>query len=251
MLNASALNGSSINGSTIDSEIRSQVTCSCYAMAVSLARVKMLGVVSTASSAIITGAVGRVMVRNLVGMQAAATGNITGRVLIRSIVSMTASVYTSITVFFVRAVVQAVARAMSSVTARVHINPIVNSVASAAATVIGRSLRRAIFTSVDRASIGLHVTVWERDYWRDPVRLIASASASVKYHLATLLKAHSTPAAGVVAKSLVLVRAPVSATAQATAALDYATFKRIPWDEPAPQDRVFMVSPGIFTFIVR
>lgn len=47
-----------------------------------------------------------------------------------------------------------------------------------------------------------------------------------------------------------LLRASVDARAAADGRVDFNIIKRIPWDEPAPEGRVFKVSPETFTFMV-
>ncbi len=245
------LNGFLLNGVVFDPVVRTQVNSTAAAVCLSKPRVLVYARVQSAPAAQATGSLGRVLARLVVSSAAqAAVSGIVGRVHARLAVALTGSAQGEFTLSGVRAAVSVVAAAAICIAAGVFVRSKVNARAQALVNLVPRRLVRSVLTSSPNARTAVVATVLERTFHRAPLAAVMQAQVEVDFHVDVRepLSGRALATATVVARSC--IRAPVAATAQADITVDFDVIKRIPFDEPAPEERRFLVEQRPPTFYV-
>lgn len=252
-MNGGALNAFTLNGSVIDPVVRTTVQANAFALPVSTPRVFAYLKASASPTADVSGAVGRVYA-GLSGLSSTAVAEVSGalhRVNARLSVAVQAAADINLRIIFVRAIANLVAAAQATVSPRVFVRSKVGLEAEAGATTVVRPRFKAAVSALGRAAIDYIVTVRPRGYYRVPLNLIGRAATDVFARVAVRFRATPVATADVDVSPRYLVRSPVSSQASADAVFDDLTvIRRIPWDEPAPDERTFRVNPETFVFTV-
>lgn len=250
-MNGGSLNSFTLNGAVIDPVVRTRVDGFAYAVGVSTPRVLAYAAVSAIARASVPGAIAKVRARNRVQAEARAQASgIIYRVRARLIASVQALANVEATLGAIRGIVVLSAQAVASVLPKVLQRSQVASVASVSATLVARSGIRGLIQALPSALTSLRVTVWPRVFHRVPTSAQASANVSALAKLVGRLRLQGSATADLAVGSRLLIRTPVNAQALVAGVIDFNVIKRIPWDEPAPDERTFKVNPETFVFYV-
>ena len=247
-MNQGQFNGFAINGKTSDPEIRIRVDAKWYARVKAGGRVLAYGVALSQPTALQVGTAGRVHVcLSTQTLARAAINGLLGHVDIHGMLQATGRARISVTLPPVFGRIASRPRAQTVLAAHV--------LARSAAATQGQALFRPATGKLTRGPVhsrpqakgAADGTVYVRRMRRTPVDVKGLAyivsRQRVDARLAVLVKAQ---ARGVV-RPHYLVRGPLRALGVAHIQIDPTVNKRLPFDEPANEWRVFTVSAGSFT----
>ncbi len=150
----------------------------------------------------------------------------------------------------VRSVVGAKARASIGLRAHVLARGGASGTARAKLSPATRLVRRGPVRSEPSAGITADGTVFARRRVRSPVDARAQAFIVTRTRTSARLAVLLRAAAVGTARFHVGARGPVAVLGQAVIEIDPGVFKRLPFDEPAPESRTFLVPPTMTTFYV-
>lgn len=251
-MNRNPLNGAAINGRSTTSEVRGAVIAKAYARVRASGRVLVYEPVNVLAKASVgASTLGRVLAYEPVAVSAQAqlSGTL-GRTLVRAPVAVEALATVAVRMPAVGGQVRSTPRAKIDHEPRVELRAPVKLVVRAKVTAVPRLMRRGPVASTGQAKIGVRVTVIPLMYVRRPVKLVARALLQTLPRVYARLSVQTQGQALVHTTARVLVRSPVHCMASALAVVDTSIFKRLPFDEPAPDSRVFYVPAGTTTFYV-
>ncbi len=171
-------------------------------------------------------------VRIMVLAYAAAMTGSTSRVWRRSVVQVNVGIAAADGTLWITQVVDAVAQAKTDLVVSIirHIKSLSDLVLEAV-TVVTAIAKPPTPVRIPVGALGVSqgsgaITVWRRS----PAAAVAAAES--------------------VGSGRAIRRSPVVVPALAEATIDYSIYRQIPWDEPAPSERVFLVPAEIKTFYV-
>ncbi len=251
-MNRGPLNGFAINGPSGDPVVRIRIDAKGYARIRASGRVLSYGVVSSTAQADLQGVLGRVHAKLNIGSVArAAIGGALGRAEIHGIIQSTGRAVVHVVLPPIRLRTAAKGRASIGLKAHLEARNAVAGVGQARAVLKPRLLRRGPVAAQGVAQIAADGVVYVRRWLRSPTEgkaeaFIASTSR-VDARLAALVQAKAVPTADFT----ILARAPMQWTGVAFIEIDPDIHKRLPFDEPAPEYRTFIVAAGVHTFVVR
>lgn len=251
-MNNGALNTFAVNGAVADPVVRSSVVVRAYALVAGTPRVFAYLRPSPVASALVTGAVGRLLVRAS-GLAVRAEGQLSGplhRVVARLKTAVACEARVAISSYRVRLVLGMAARAIAQAAARVYVRQPTTAGASALSSLVVRPRFKAVVSAVAEAMPLCSPTIYPRRYLRSAVSVTPSALSSVVSRALRRSRLQSFAYSNAVMSPRVFARASSTAFAEAKIDVDFGVIKQIPWDEPAPDERVFVVSPETFVFKV-
>lgn len=253
-MNSHAINGASINGSGGATTVQTTVSLVARAVVSGVYSIKRRITGVPQASAVVLGG-GRIRSREPVFLvQARARAATVGKVMRRGLAPATSTASTSM-LGRVRARITGVYQGF----AQTAINPrrtvtMTRQAAQASAV--------ATLIAIRRVASPANVQAWAMTAFSGvgakgltTVRSVMPAVAVSSITIATTI--YTRPRAAVVAQARavalprVLMRSPVAVTATAFTDVDASAFKRLPFDEPAPEERVFRVPSAANVFFVR
>ena len=250
-MNSGQLNGYALNGSVGDPVVRIRIDAKGYAQVRSGGRVLSYGKVHVALAARMDGVLGRVRAQLSARSvaQAFASGAL-GRVDLHGILRATGRAVIEVQLPPIRGMVRARGRATAVVKAHLEARGGIAAGGRAAVTSSGRLLRRGPVGSKPAAQGQATGTVYIRRYLRTPTEGRAKAfiigNGRIEARLAALVRARAVPTT----TGRALVRAPRVWHGVAVIDIDPAIFRRLPFDELAPDSRTFTIPAGMTTFYV-
>lgn len=250
-MNLGQFNGFAINGKTSDPEIRIRVDAKGYARVKAGGRVLAYGAALSKPAARQVGAGGRVHAcLSADALARAAIDGLLGHVDIHGMLQATGRARIKVTLPPVYGRITSQPRAHTVLAAHVLARSGAVAQGLARFTPAMGKLTRGPVKSRPQANATAHGTVYVRRVRRAPVDAKGLAyivsRQRVDVRLAALLQAR---ARGVV-RPHYLARGPVLAQGVAHIEIDPTVNKRLPFDEPANEWRVFTVPAGSFTFHV-
>ncbi len=250
-MNRGPLNGFAINGASGDPVVRIRVDAKGYARIRASGRVLSYGVVAATAQADLQGVLGRVNAKLTIGGVArAAIGGALGRAEIHGIIQSTGRAVVHVVLPPIRLRVNAKGRAGIGLKAHLEARNAVTGNGQARAVLKPRLLRRGPVAAQGVAQIAADGVVYVRRWLRSPTEGKAEAfivsTSRVDARLAALVQAKAVPTA----EFTILARAPLQCTVVAFIEIDPSIHKRLPFDEPAPESRTFLVPPAMTTFYV-
>lgn len=248
-MNQGSLNTRTLNGGTYDPVVRTQVMLNAYGYISTIGRVFVYGRASGGGQAVVT-APGRVEARSAVSIPTRANLTVAAKVFGRLVVAINTSTTIVTTIQRIRVQLSLVARATVSAVGRVFVNTKVSSSPTAEVDVVPRALIRSVFGSVNRVSMFLVPRVFPRGTVREPVNMTQRTSVATGFHVETTQPVITGASAVIAVTPRLMLTNPVTSNPSAQMTVDFEVIKRVPWDEPAPGDRVFQVPSGTFVFKV-
>ncbi len=250
-MNRGKFNGFAINGPSMDQVVRVRVDARGYARVRAGGRVLAYARVHSEPAAAMQGKLGRVEahIRAEAMAQAAVTG-VLGHADVHGLIAARGRVVIKVTLPPVRGRVSAQARAGIGLRAHVLARGGVSSTARAQLSLETHLARRGPLRAQPSAGITADGTVFARRQLRSPIdaraRAFVVTHTRVSARLAVLVRATADGKA----RFHVGARAPLAALGRAVIEIDPSVFKRLPFDEPAPESRTFSVPPTMTTFHV-
>lgn len=250
-MNRGQLNGYILNGKPADPVVRIRVDAKGYARIRARGRVIAYGVVASTPAAVQAGIGGRVNAQiHADSIARAVVDGVLGHVDIHGILAATGRAIVKVELPPIHGRVNARGQAKTILKAHIKARNAVGLTGQAKLTPKTQRLSRGPVKSTPLAQIQADGTVFVRRWLRSPVDSREVAFIVSNHHvdarLAALTKAEAKPAV----KPHVLIRSPQRWTGVAHIEIDPSIHKRLPFDEPAPESRVFIVSAGVFTFYV-
>lgn len=250
-MNRGQLNGFALNGATGDHIVRVRVDAKGYARVNARGRVLAYGVVHSTPAAFQGGRLGRVEANLSVNSitRAAIVGAL-GRVDIRSLLAATGRAVIQVDLPPIYGRVQSKARASIGLKAHVLVRRGVGSKPQARLSAKTRLLRRGPVAANGIAKVKAQGVVYVRRWLRSPIegrgQVFIVSAGRTEARLAALVNVRADVAAGF----HVLARAPKLWSGVAFIEIDPAIYKRLPFDEIAPDARTFEVPEIMTTFDV-
>ncbi len=250
-MNRGKFNGFAINGPSGDQVVRVRVDARGYARVRAGGRVLAYARIYSEPAASLPGLLGRVEahIRADALARAAVTG-VLGHADVHGLVAARGRVVVKVTLPPVRGRVSGEARASIGLRAHVLARAGVSATPRANVSSNTHLTRRGPVRSRPTAGITADGTVFARRQRRSPIdgraRAFVVTHTRVSARLAVLLRAAADGEAGF----HVGARAPLSAHGRAVIEIDPSVFKRLPFDEPAPDSRTFLVPAAMTTFHV-
>lgn len=250
-MNRGQLNGFVLNGASSDPVVRVRVDAKGYAMVRARGRVLAYSVTHSAPAARLDGRLGRVEAHlSAQSVARAAVEGALGRVNIHALLAATGRAVIEVKLPYIYG--------RAAVNGRARIGVTAHALARIGATVVGqaklepkaRLLRRGPVKAKGVAGIEADGVVYVRRWLRSPSEGKAHAFIVSKAHIEARLAALARAQADVAVDFHVLARAPMTWQGIAFIEIDPAIYKRLPFDEPAPDSRTFYVPASMTTFYV-
>ena len=250
-MNRGQLNGFVLNGASADPVVRVRVDAKGYAMVRARGRVLAYSVMHSAPAARLDGKLGRVESHlSARAVARAAVEGALGRVNIHALLAATGRAVIEVKLPYIYGRGAVRGRALIGVTAHSLARIGAPAVGQAKLAPKARLLRRGPVQGRGIADIGADGVVYVRRRLRSPTEGKAQAfivsNAHIEARLAALVRAQADAAVDF----HVLARAPMAWQCVAFIEIDPSTYKRLPFDEPAPDSRTFYVPAGMTTFYV-
>lgn len=250
-MNRGQINGFTLNGSVGDPVVRVRIDAKGYARVRARGRVLAYAVVHGTPEARQTGKLGRVEANLSVAAlaQAAVSGAI-GRVDIHGLLQATGRVVIEVKLPPVRGRIRSKPQAQIALKAHAFLRTSIAGQAQAKFTPQAGLLRRGPVKARGVADITADGTVYARRWLRVPTDVQAQAFIVTRSRVDARLAVLTQAVADGEVRHHVLARAPVLAQGVAFIEIDPSIHKRLPFDEPAPDSRTFLVPPAMTTFYV-
>lgn len=250
-MNRGLINGVMINGRKGDPVVRVRIDARGVARIRTTDRVLAYCKLTTQAKAAAVGNLGRVEGHLTANVQArAVVEGVIGRVDVRSLLAVTGRVVMEITLPPVRGRAKVVAKAKSTIKAHVLARAAVQSQGIAKFSPVTRRVIRGPVKSKGVAGAKADGTVYVRRWLRSPVQGKPQAFVVSTNHVEARLHALLRATAKGSATSRVLRRALVHGQGIAHIEINPEIHKRLPFDEPAPDSRVFIVQASQLVFYV-
>lgn len=250
-MNRGQFNGFVLNGASADPVVRVRVDARGYAMIRARGRVLAYSVMHSAPAACLDGKLGRVEAHLSAQSLARATvEGALGRVDIHALLSATGRAVIEVKLPYIYGRAAVKGRARIGVTAHSLARGGAKVLAQAKLAPKSRLLRRGPVKTRGIADIDAGGVVYVRRWLRSPAEGKAQAFIVSKAHIEARLAALVRAPADAAVDFHVLARAPMGWQGVAFIEIDPAIYKRLPFDEPAPDSRTFNVPAGMTIFYV-
>ena len=250
-MNRGLINGVMINGRKADTVVRVRVDARGVARIRTTDRVLAYCKLTAQAQAAVAGNLGRVEGHLAVSAQArAVVDGVIGRVDVRSLIAATGRVVIEVTLPAVRGRAKVVAKAKSTIKAHVLARSSVQALGIAKFAPVTRRVIRGPVKSKGEVRASASGTVYVRGWLRSPVQgraqafVVSANRIDARLHALVQARAKGVPTARVLRRALV--------HSQGIAYIDInpEIHKRLPFDEPAPDSRVFIVQASQLVFYV-
>ncbi|GAB2806437.1 hypothetical protein GCM10027276_03900 [Comamonas piscis] len=250
-MNRGLINGVMINGRKADPVVRVRIDARGVARIRTTDRVLAYCKLTAQPEAAAVGNLGRVEGHLSVNAQArAVVDGVIGRVDVRSLLAATGRVVIEVTLPVVRGRAKVVAKAKSTIKAHVLARGAVQSLGVARFTPVTRRMIRGPVKSKGEVRARADGTVYVRRWLRSPVQGRPQAFVVSNTHIEARLHALLQAKAKGAVTARALRRALVHSQGIAHIEINPEIHKRLPFDEPAPDSRVFIVQASQLVFYV-
>ena len=250
-MNRGQINRTIVNGPVGDPVVRIRIDGYGVARVRTMSRVLAYVKVAALPAAIQAAIGGRVEARLVTAATAAsAIRGVIGRADVRALLKATGRVVVHVTMPPVKGRAAVKAKAQATIKAHTHARPKVSSLGIAKFKAQTVTNVRTIVASTGHAKGHADGTIYVRRWLRSPVDGVAEAFTISTSRVHARLFALSQAVAKGTVDSLVMRRGPVRGTGVAVIVIDPDVHKRLPFDEPAPDLRVFIVPAAQFDFVV-